>query len=263
MLAFEIPSLPVLILLFVTGIVGGVINAIAGGSTFITFPIFIATGLPPFIANASNFVALLPGNAMALIPLRKELVSACKRYPLIIILSLVAGVCGSLALLAGPSIFAGLVPWMLLLATTLYALTEPAMRFARKRFPNPSPALRRCAPILLAVATCFVAFYCGYFGAGVGFLFLSLLTIAGIDNMVTRQAVKNLSLAFIGVISVSLYAYAGIIAWPQAITTFAGAVIGGLCGGTIIQRVNAKILHYVILTIGVVLTAGFFLFPPS
>ena len=152
---------------------------------------------------------------------------------------------------------------MLLLATTLYALTEPAIRLARKHFPNPSPTLRRCAPILLAVATCVVAFYCGYFGAGVGFLFLSLLTIAGIDNMVTRQAVKNLSLAFIGVISVSLYAYAGIIAWPQAITTFAGAVIGGLCGGTIIQRVNAKILHYVILTIGVVLTAGFFLFPPS
>ena len=263
MLVFEIPSLPILILLFVTGIIGGIINAIAGGSTFITFPIFIATGLPPFIANASNFVALLPGNAMALIPLRKELVSACKQYPLIIILSLVAGVSGSLALLAGPSIFANLVPWMLLLATTLYALTEPAMRLAQKHFPNPSPELRKCAPILLAIATCVVAFYCGYFGAGVGFLFLSLLTVAGIDNMVTRQAVKNLSLAFIGFISVALYAYAGIIAWPQAISTFSGAVIGGLCGGTIIQRVNAKLLHYVILIIGVVLTTGFFSFPPS
>ena len=260
---FETSSLPILLMLFGTGIIGGAINAVAGGGTFITFPVLIAAGLPPFVANASNFVALLPGNAMALIPLRKELVSACKQYPLVIILSIIAGLCGSLSLLAGPALFASLVPWMLLLATTLYALTKPAMQLAQKYFPNPSPAMRKCAPILLALATCVVAFYCGYFGAGVGFLFLSLLTLAGINSMVTRQAVKNLSTAVIGIISVALYTHAGAIAWPEAITTFSGAVIGGLGGGAIIQKVNANILHYVILAIGVTLTVGFFLFPPS
>ena len=254
----------VLLMLFGAGLFAGAINAVAGGGTFIAFPTMIAAGLPPLVANATNFLALLPGNAMTLMPLRHELVPACRNYPHIIALAIFGGIIGSLALIAtGPTNFSALVPWMMLLATSLYALTRPAMRLAQRCFPNPSPNFRKAAPFLLGMATCMVAFYCGYFGAGVGFLFLSLLTLAGINDMVAVQTVKNLTITIITVISIALFGFSGVIAWAEAGLVFSGAVLGGWFGGTMILRVPATLLHYLILLIGAVLTTGFFLFPPS
>ena len=256
--------IPPIVLLFSAGLVAGAVNAIAGGGTFLTFPALIAAGLPPFVANASNFVALVPGNAVALLPLRKALPSAVRQFPFLIALAIFGGLLGSMALLhTGPTYFSALVPWMMLLATSLYAFTEPTIRLIRRSFPAPSPAMRKSAPVLLGIATMAVAFYCGYFGAGVGFLFLSVLAFSGIDDMVTCQAVKNLSLTIITIIGILLYGLADAISWPEALTAFSGAVIGGWFGGAMILRIRAAVLRYVILSIGCFLTAGFFLFPPG
>ena len=250
-------------MLLAAGLVAGAVNAVAGGGTFITFPALIAAGLPPFVANASNFVALVPGNAVALLPLRKSLAPALRQFPLVIGLAVLGGLLGSLALLhTGSANFSALVPWMLLLATALYAFTEPAVGWVRRRFPHPPAAVRKGAPLLLGFATLAVAFYSGYFGAGVGFLFLSLLAVSGIDDMVMCQAVKNLSLSIITVIGILLYGLAGAISWPEAMLVFCGAVAGGWWGGAMIVRLRAVILRRVILLIGGTLTAGFFLFPP-
>lgn len=250
--------------LFAAGVAAGAVNAVAGGGTFITFPALLAAGLPPFIANASNFVATVPGNAVALLPLRKSLAPALRRFPRLIALSIFGGLLGSIALLVtGPTHFDALVPWMMLLATTLYAFTEPTIRFAKRRFPAPSPALRALAPVALGLAVLAVSFYCGYFGAGVGFLFLSVLAFSGIDDMVTCQAVKNLSMSVITTVGILLYGLAGAISWPAASIAFCGAVLGGWWGGTMILRVSATLLRRIILLIGGALTAGFFLFPPA
>lgn len=257
--------LHLIVLLFGAGILAGAINAVAGGATFITFPMMIAVGLPPFVANATNFVALIPGNAMALLPLRKEINPAFRQFPRYLLpLAIIGGVSGSLALLqTGPAQFSALVPWMMLLAVSLYALTKPAIRFARNRVSEPSPAMQRAIPLLLGVATLVVAFYCGYFGAGIGFLFLALLTLFGVDNMVACQAIKNLSISSITVIAILLCGLAGAVSWPHGIVIFTGAMIGGWFGGTVIMRVPGAILHYFILLLGSTLTVGFFLFPPS
>lgn len=261
---FDAPLL-LMILLFGAGILAGAVNAVAGGATFITFPMMIAAGLPPLVANATNFVAIVPGNAMALLPLCKELAPAYRRFPRFLLpVTIIGGFLGSLALLyTGPAHFSALVPWMLLLAVSLYALTKPSIRFLRRHFPAPSPALQKVIPLLLVVATLVVAFYCGYFGAGVGFLSLSLLTLFGVDSMVACQAMKNLSLSIITVIGILLYGLAGAISWPHGLVIFTGSMIGGWFGGAMIMRIPGIMLHYFILLLGAVLTICFFLFPPS
>ena len=115
-------SIEIILMLFVAGFVAGGVNAIAGGATLLTFPVLMAAGLPPTVANASNFVAILPGNAAAIPAYARELGDNRQEALRLVLFSLAGGAIGSVLLIySTDSFFLKLVPWLILLATLFYA----------------------------------------------------------------------------------------------------------------------------------------------
>ena len=188
-------------LIFGAGLVGGAMSAIAGGASFITFPALLFAGIPPLIANATNFVGLMPGNVAALAADHSELrrLLSGLRAP-VITACLGAGV-GSLLLLAGGSdLFQTLVPWLMLIATILFA----AGPYVRRSLANTHPAgLHSGSPIALAILFV-IAAYGGYFGAGLGVILLAALTVFGYDDIHESIIVKNLLISLLSITSVTI-----------------------------------------------------------
>ncbi len=242
----------ILSFLFLAGIVGGGVNAIAGGGTFFTFPAMIASGLDPLTANASNAVAIYPGHAAAVPAYREELRSAGR--PLLLRSAIVAlgGLLGAgLLLQTGAVAFEGLVPWLLLAATLLFAF-GPALASVSARLRSESRWMTSGVEFLFAV-------YGGYFGAGLGVLLMAALTIIGIRDVQMANAQKNWLATIITTFSVLVFALAGVVAWPQTIAVLFGALIGGYGGARLARRIPAGALRIVVIIVGFVLSAYYFM----
>lgn len=241
----------ILIFLFGAGILGGGVNAIAGGGTFFTFPAMIAAGLDPLTANASNAVAIYPGHAAAVPAYREELRAAGR--PLILRSAIVAlgGLIGAgLLLRTGSVAFAGLVPWLVLAATLLFAF-GPALAALSAKIRSESRWLTGGVEFLFAV-------YGGYFGAGLGVLLMAALTIIGIRDVQMGNAQKNWLATIVTTISVSVFAIAGAVAWPQTLAVLSGAVIGGYGGARMARRIPAAALRIVVICVGLGLSGYYF-----
>ncbi|WP_346913103.1 sulfite exporter TauE/SafE family protein [uncultured Roseibium sp.] len=241
----------ILFFLFFAGIVGGGVNAIAGGGTFFTFPALIASGLDPLTANASNAVAIYPGHAAAVPAYRDELRVAGR--PLLLRSAIVAlgGLLGAgLLLQTGAVAFEGLVPWLLLAATLLFAF-GPALASISARLQSQSRWMTSGVEFLFAV-------YGGYFGAGLGVLLMAALTIIGIRDVQMANAQKNWLATIITTISVLVFALAGAVAWLQTIAVLFGALIGGYGGARLARRIPAGALRMVVIIVGLVLSAYYF-----
>jgi uncharacterized membrane protein YfcA len=232
--------------------VGRPANALAGGGSFVTLPALMLTGMSPLAANITSTVALFPGQVSSGLAGRK-MVSGCGPLPFkaLFILSLVGGALGGLLLLNTPSsVFARLVPWLVLFATTVFAWGS----FFRK----PGQNTAHLGPVGAGVAQFLIAIYGGYFGGGIGFLMLAALTMAG---MATRNAgaTKNV---LAGVMNASAVAF--FVLSPRC-TGCAGAgrggAGGGLAGAWALHRVNERLLRMAIVALGVALTIGLFLRP--
>ncbi|SDU43129.1 sulfite exporter TauE/SafE family protein [Stappia sp. ES.058] len=241
----------IIVFLFLAGIIGGGVNAIAGGGTFFTFPALIAAGLDPLTANASNAVAIYPGHAAA-VPAYKEELKAAGR-PLILRSAIVAlgGLLGAgLLLQTGSVAFEGLVPWLLLAATLLFAF-GPALASASARLQSGSLWLTSGVEFLFAV-------YGGYFGAGLGVLLMAALTIIGVRDIQMANAQKNWLATIITSISVLVFAIAGAVAWLQASAVLFGALIGGYGGARVARRIPGGALRVVVIGVGLALSAYYF-----
>jgi len=241
----------IIMFLFLAGIVGGAVNAVAGGGTFFTFPAMILSGLDPLTANASNAVAIYPGHAAAVPAYRKELRAAGR--PLIVRSAIVAtgGLLGAgLLLQTGSVAFEGLVPWLLLSATLLFAF-GPLLASISARHRLESRWATGCVEFLFAI-------YGGYFGAGLGILLMAALTIIGIRDVQLANAQKNWLATIITTISVAVFSIAGAVAWPQTIAVLLGALIGGYFGARLARRIPADALRVVVILVGLVLSGYYF-----
>src|SRR5579875_748015 len=167
-----------LFLLFVTAILGGTLNSVAGGGTFFTFPSLILTGVPPIQANATSTVALWPGSAASVSAYWNELKK--QKASLVIVLSvasLVGGIAGAFLLLdTSQATFVHLIPWLLLLATVLFTFNKPIV--ALLRIETKSEVSWKSL-LGVAVLQIIIAIYGGYFGGGIGILMLASLAIMG------------------------------------------------------------------------------------
>ena len=178
------------ILLLAAGFAGGTVNAIAGGATFFTFPAMLAVGIPPVAANASNTVALFPASLVAAIALRRELATTRRHLLRLVLIGIVGGIAGAVLLLATPDrAFLVLVPWLLLLATSVFAFSPRLLAWCAPR-ASADGGFRLGAAMLVLVAVCSV--YGGYFGAGVGIMLMAGLDLAGLDDPHAANALKNL-----------------------------------------------------------------------
>ncbi len=237
--------------LVVAGIAGGAANAIAGGGTFFTFPALVASGLDPLVANASNAVAIYPGHAAAVPAYRDELRAAGRGLVARGAIACIGGLVGAgLLLWAGNGVFSGLVPWLLLAATLLFA-AGPTIRAFAERTRLESPAVNGAIEFLFAV-------YGGYFGAGLGVLLMAALNIVGVKDVQMANAQKNLLATLITTISVAIFILAGVVAWPQTLAVLAGSIAGGYFGARLARHVPANMLRFVVIAVGFALTVYYF-----
>lgn len=243
-----------LALLFLAGLWAGVQNALAGGGSFITLPALILSGMSPLAANITSTVALFPGQVASGFSGR-GLVSGAGRlsFRALFIISIAGGSLGGLLLLHTPSsIFARLVPWLVLFATIVFAWGN----FLRK----PKQDGSHIGPGLGAVLQFLISIYGGYFGGGIGFLMLAAMTMAGVQTR-AAAATKNVLAAVMNASAVALFVTSPEVHWPQACALGAGAIGGGLLGAWALHRVNEKALRVAVVFIGIALTIGLFLKP--
>ena len=243
-----------LFLIFVAGLWAGLQNALAGGGSFITLPALILVGMSPLAANITSTVALFPGQVTSGLAGRR-LVTGVGRLPfyVLFIVSVIGGGLGGVLLLETPSsIFARLVPWLVLFATAMFALGS----FRRKS----TEAKVHVGPKAAAFAQFCIAIYGGYFGGGIGFLMMAALTMAGLSTR-NAGATKNVLAGVMNASAVAIFLWSPMVHWQEAIVLGAGAIIGGLGGAWALHRVNERLLRVAIVCIGIALTIGLFVRP--
>src|SRR5579862_3622218 len=213
--------------LFMAALVAGAINSVAGGGSFVSFPSLLFVGIPPVNANATNTVALWPGQPASVWAYRGELQHLSRRTVLpLTITGIVGGIAGAWVLLKTPqATFMGLVPWLLLIATVIFVLSGRIARWVRERTAQSGHS--EFATGRGVVLQLFIAFYIGYFGAGAGILILAMLALLGMDQIHTMNALKAwLTTVSNGVAAVLFAISPHTVYWPQAILMIVGAMMG-------------------------------------
>lgn len=243
------------VLLVIAGLVAGMVNAIAGGGTLLSFPALVYVGVPPVMANATATLTALPGYIGSAWAFRHD-IRAEGTLPLrtIMIWTAVGGLIGAGLLLITPGdAFIGIVPWLLLIATGLFALGPRLIAAVRTR--NIGPA----GPAFSAIAILAVATYGGYFNGGLGIMLLAVFGLIGFENLHGMNGLKNLLSAILSVVSVTTYAIAGLIAWDSAIVLAIATTIGGYLGARYARQVKrTDILRIAIIFVGIIMTVIFF-----
>ena len=241
------------LLLVVAAFAAGVLNAVAGGGSFLTFPALVFTGVPPIVANATSALAVSPGYAGSTLGFKTELQALPRRrLQREMGISALGGVLGALLLLVTPaSVFLGLVPALLLFATVLFAIgPRLAARSAQGAETSDSPWRE---PGLLVVAI-----YGGYFNGGLGILLMALYTLTGEGRIHTVNALKNLNSLVLSLLSVVAFVVAGVIAWPQGLAMMVAATAGGFWGARWSKRLPVLWVRRGVIATGLVMSAVFF-----
>jgi len=245
--------------LFVAGVVAGAINSDAGGGSFISFPTLLFVGLPPVSATATNIVALWPGQPASVWAYRYEFRGLPRGVLLpLTVTGILGGILGAYVLLITPSAtFLRLVPWLLFIATLIFAMSGRITRWVRQRAKHSEP--REFATGRGIWLQLFIAFYLGYFGAGAGILILAVLALLGMDHINSMNALKSwLTTVSNGVAMIVFVASPHVVYWPQAILMIIGSILGGYFGAYFARNTTPDHLRAIIVVIGFSSTIYFF-----
>lgn len=242
----------------------GMINAVAGGGTLITFPVLILFGIPPVVANATSTLALVVGTSGSLYGFRARIASLRNWFYTFIPVSMVGGWLGSILLTHGKeSTFASLVPYLVLFATVLFMIQGVIRRRVASQVLTEASSvkhfrLERKHLIIAMVFQFLVSIYGGYFGAGIGILMLASLGFLGFSDIHQMNTLKNVLGSLINLIAALWFTVNGLINWPIMAVMTVGAVAGYYVGATYSQRLSQKMVRYLITAIGLVITAVMF-----
>ncbi|MEO8244199.1 MAG: sulfite exporter TauE/SafE family protein [bacterium] len=244
--------MPDYILLFVASFGAGVLNTIAGGGSFLTFPALVFVGIPPVMANATSAVAVFPGYFAGAIGFRHELRQFDhKRLIRLVLLTFAGGLTGSLLLLVSSNkAFSIVVPYLLLAATLAFLFGQRIRVWAARS--NLGAASDGATGMIL------VSIYGGYFNGGLGIVLLALFALWGMSDIHQMNGLKNgLSFA-LSVISVVTFAVAGAVEWHHAILMMVASTAGGYAGAPLARALPAHIVRAIIVVIGFGMSGVFF-----
>ncbi len=252
------------VFLFFAALLGGALNSVAGGGSFISFPALVFVGVPEIRANATNTVALWPGLVASMGPYRDVLATKRQSLGLFAVLSLVGGIAGAIVLLHTPkATFSALIPFLLLGATLLFAFGPTLTRWVRTQFAargkGETASQSLAGTIGAGVLQLAMAFYGGFFGGGLGILLLALLSLLGMDNIHEMNAVKVFLNALINGIAVVTFIIAGAIVWPDALVMICGSIVGGYGGATVARKLEPVVVRRFVIVVGVTMTIYFFI----
>jgi uncharacterized membrane protein YfcA len=255
-------SLPIThaILLFFAAAIAGTLNAVAGGGSFVSFPVLLFTGVPAVEANATNTVALWPGLAASTVVYLKRLDAPARLLLPLLVTSLAGGWVGALLLLHTPQrTFLHLVPWLLLSGTLLFAFGNQIRAIAgRTSVVEDLRHLSWPAILVSSVVQLLLAVYGGYFGAGIGFVILGMLAALGMRDVLAMGAIRTLLAAACNVAAVVTFIWAGAVLWPQCLVMLAGALTGGWFGAHFAQKADPRKMRYAVIGVGLAMSAYFF-----
>jgi uncharacterized membrane protein YfcA len=238
------------VLIALAGAGGGLVNAIAGGGTLITFPALTALGVPAVLANVTSTVALCPGYLGATLAQARDLEGQRGRLVLLVPAALAGGVAGALLLLAsGEKLFRDIVPFLILSASLLLAMQERVRAWVARRQGAHASARSR---VLLAVGPVAVAcVYGGYFGAGLSVVVLAVLGALLDDTLTRLNGLKQALALAANVAAAVVFASTGSVPWGAALVMAAGALAGGALGGRVAARLPPAALRRAVVTLGV------------
>lgn len=245
-----------IVLLALAGIAGGVANAVAGGGTFFSFPIMVAFGMSTLDANATTAVGFVPGSMATAAAYWQETRQRLREMVPYALIGVAGGIAGALLLIGiGDEGFRPMVPWLLAAATLLFACSG-RMKNLTARFTARSA---RHARTVAYVAMGFAAIYGGFFGAGLGIMLLATLAVIEQGDFHRANATKNIVAMLSQATAVVLFVGSGLVHWPQALVTIAGAIFGGYFGIAIARKVPDLWVRIVVVAVGAGLSAIFFI----
>ena len=250
--------------LVVAAFLAGVLNAVAGGGSFLSFPALLGTGILPVQANATNTVAIWPGQLTSIAAYWPDVRRNLRSALLMAMAGLIGGTAGAVVLLSTPQrTFMRLVPWLLLFAACTFAASGRVARALERRKRQRE---RRAASgadwgsrrLPLFVATTVVSFYIGYFGAGAGFLLITLLSLFGYEDIHAINALKMMANTPANGIAMLIFIADGQVVWRFCLAAMVAAAIGGYASARLARRVPQPVLRGLVVAIGLGMAAWFF-----
>jgi len=248
------------ILLATSAVAAGAVNAVAGGGTLLTFPTLLLVRTPAVVANATSTLALVIGTFGGIFGYRRQLASTRAWLQRFVPVSMLGGFIGAVLLTAtGETLFAHLVPFLLLFATLVFLAQGAFRRFAGFEANAGQAVHPHGRAVWVAVIyQLFVALYGGYFGAGIGILMLASLAFIGLTDIHEMNALKTVLGSLINLVAATYFIYAGLIDWPKVGVMTGGALAGYFLGAHYAQRLPQKRVRQIITAIGFTISAIFF-----
>jgi uncharacterized protein len=239
--------------------VGGALNAVAGGGSFLLFPAMLGTGMLPIRANATNTVALWPGQLTSIAAYREDIRKHLRLAVLMGLGGFCGGAVGAVVLLHTPqTTFLHLVPWLLLIAATIFLVSGPVSRWIERRRRQPHVVKGAPPRLPLFLLTAVVCFYIGYFGAGAGFLIITLLSVFGLEEMNEINALKVVSTTLANGVAFVIFVVTGQVEWRYCLLAMVACAIGGYSSARVARRIPASVLRWVVVVVGFGMAAWFF-----
>lgn len=233
---------------FFGGLAAGAINTVVGAGSLIVFPLLLALGFPPVVANVTNKVGLVPGSISGSVGYRNELEGQRARLIKLASAVMAGALSGALLLLALPAaVFEGIVP-LLIGGACVLVLVQPLLA---RRMERAATALGRrevTLPLLIGVFLC--GLYGGYFGAAQGILFLGVLGVGLNETLQRINAAKNVLAALANLLPALVFVAIGEVRWPVVLLLGAGGLIGGVVGARVGRRLPAGVLRGCVLVVG-------------
>lgn len=245
--------------LSVAAFLAGVLNAVAGGGSFLSFPAMLGMGIQPIQANATNTLAVWPGQLTSVAAYRADILKNPRFSWLMAFAGLVGGTAGALVLLNTPQMtFLHLVPWLLLTAASIFAVSGPVSRWLerRKTTVGDKKTPTKGLPVFLTIVA--VCFYIGYFGAGAGFVIITALSLFGYKDLHEINAYKVAATTPANGSACILFAASGKVVWPYCLLAMFTCAIGGYASARFARRVPQSLLRGLVVCIGLSMAAWFF-----
>lgn len=246
------------ILLFLAGLLGGAVNSLAGGGSFIVFPALLFAGVPPVLANASNTYAALPGYVSGAAGYWKAMAGYKNRLIVYGVIAVIFGYVGAeLLLVVSDEVFSQVVPWLMAFAVLLFVFGNQINAALRRRGGERN-GMKALGAVLILLLLAGVSVYGGFFNAGLGILLLAFLAMAGMSDMHAMNGLKLYISAVIALVAVIRFIVDGSIDWYHGSIALVGVTIGGYVAARLARYIPTLWIRNGVILYGIVMTGYFF-----
>lgn len=256
-----VPEHSVYLYLLLTGaaFLAGVVNSIAGGGGFLAFPSLLGAGLLPIQANATNTVALWPGQFTSIAAYHEDLRKNVRLIVPVAIVAVIGGFCGAYTLLHNSQTsFLRLIPYLFLLGATSFAVSGPVSRMVKRRMAQQNSAQEHVALIPLLITLLVICYYIGYFGAGAGLMTMAAIAFCGVEKLAEINALKVVITTTANGVAVITFIAHGAVEWRYCWFMMIACAIGGYVGARNARRISDKVLRPIIIVLGFAIAIFFF-----